>query len=88
VKFKSKYIVPIGADGIHVLNTGDWRTQRPILNEEKCNKCGICFMYCPVNSIEKRDNKFVISYDYCKGCGICSHECPSKAIDMIPEEGK
>ncbi|KUO69651.1 MAG: pyruvate ferredoxin oxidoreductase [Clostridia bacterium BRH_c25] len=88
MKFKSNYIVPIGADGIHILNTGDWRTQRPVLNEEKCTRCGICFMYCPVNSIEKHDKKFIISYDYCKGCGICSHECPSKAIDMIPEEGK
>lgn len=88
MEFKSKYIVPVGADGIHVLNTGDWRTQRPVMNEGKCIKCGLCFLYCPVNSIRKEDGKFIISYDYCKGCGICAHECPKDAIDMKPEEGK
>ena len=88
MEFKSKYIVPIGADGVHVLNTGDWRTQRPVLDEEKCIHCGTCFLYCPVNSIRKENGTFVISYDYCKGCGICAHECPKDAIDMVPEEGK
>lgn len=88
MKFKSKYIVPIGADGIYVINTGDWRTKRPILNQEKCIKCGICFIYCPVNSIAKKDGKFEISYDYCKGCGICAHECRSKAIEMVQEVEK
>lgn len=88
MQFKSKYIVPIGVEGIHVLNTGDWRTQRPVMNYDKCIKCGMCFLYCPVNSINKTNGKFVISYDYCKGCGICAHECPKKAIDMVPEEGK
>lgn len=88
MKFKSDYIVPVGAEGIHILNTGDWRTQRPIMDKEKCNNCGICFMYCPVNSISKQESVFVISYDYCKGCGICCHECPRRAISMIPEEGK
>ena len=72
MEFKSKYIVPVGADGIHVLNTGDWRTQRPVLDQEACIA----------------DGKFTICYDYCKGCGICAHECPKNAITMIPEEGK
>ena len=88
MKFKSQYIVPIGADGIHVLNTGDWRTQRPLMDESKCIKCGICFLYCPVNSIRKTDGKFVFNYDYCKGCGICAHECKQQAITMVREEGK
>ena len=48
MEFKSKYIVPIGADGIHVLNTGDWRTQRPVLDQETCIACGTCLLYCPV----------------------------------------
>lgn len=88
MEFKSQYIVPIGADGIHILNTGDWRTQRPALHQENCIKCGICLLYCPVNSIRKKDGEYVINYDYCKGCGICAHECPKKAITMIAEEGK
>ena len=88
MEVKSKYIVPVGADGIHVLNTGDWRTQRPVLDQEACIACGTCLLYCPVNSIRKSDGKFTICYDYCKGCGICAHECPKNAITMIPEEGK
>ena len=88
MEFKSKYIVPVGADGIHVLNTGDWRTQRPVLDQEACIACGTGLLYCPVNSIRKSDGKFTICYDYCKGCGICAHECPKNAITMIPEEGK
>lgn len=88
MEFNSKYIVPVGADGIHVLNTGDWRTQRPVLDQEACIACGTCLLYCPVNSIRKSDGKFTICYDYCKGCGICAHECPKNAITMIPEEGK
>ncbi len=88
MQFQSKFIVPIGAEGIHVLNTGDWRTQKPILSQDLCIHCGKCFLYCPVNSIDKKDGKFIISYDYCKGCGICAHECPQNAIKMIAEEGK
>ncbi len=88
MELKSKYIVPVGADGIHILNTGDWRTQRPVLDETKCIRCGRCFLYCPVNSIRKTEKAFVISYDYCKGCGICAHECPKEAIEMVAEEEK
>jgi len=88
MEFKSKYIVPVGGDGIHILNTGDWRTRRPVLDAKICIRCGLCFMYCPVNSIRRVDGAFVISYDYCKGCGICARECPKKAITMIEEEGK
>ncbi|MHA1235782.1 MAG: 4Fe-4S binding protein [Promethearchaeota archaeon] len=52
--------------------TGDWRTYRPIIDQENCNKCGICWMYCP-------------EAVYCKGCGICAKECPTKNIEMIRE---
>lgn len=88
MEFKSKYIVPVGADGIHILNTGDWRTKRPVLDQEKCIKCGRCFLYCPVNAVKKDADRFDICYDYCKGCGICAHECPKDAIEMTAEEGK
>lgn len=88
MKYKSSHIVPIGTEGIHILNTGDWRIQRPIIDQDKCSKCGICFLYCPVNSIIKKDDKFLIKYDYCKGCGICAHECPKDAIKLLAEEEK
>lgn len=86
--FKSKEKAPIGRGGIFITDTGKWRKERPIMDKEKCIECGICFMFCPVFSIIKEDEKYEITYDYCKGCGICAHECPKDAIDMVPEEEK
>jgi 2-oxoacid:acceptor oxidoreductase delta subunit (pyruvate/2-ketoisovalerate family) len=66
--------------------TGDWRTFRPVINKENCNKCGICWMFCPEAVIKKtEDGYYEIDYSYCKGCGICAHECPTKNIEMKRE---
>lgn len=68
--------------------TGDWRSLRPIWNEEKCISCLNCWIYCPDSSILVENEKMVgIDYDHCKGCGICSSECPKKvsAIKMVNE---
>ncbi|MEW5760330.1 MAG: 4Fe-4S binding protein [Candidatus Thermoplasmatota archaeon] len=62
--------------------TGYWRILKPIVDKEKCNKCSICWLYCPEGIIDKRAN---INYEYCKGCGICAEECPKKAINMVEE---
>jgi 2-oxoacid:acceptor oxidoreductase delta subunit (pyruvate/2-ketoisovalerate family) len=87
MKMISDYIVPIGPEGLHIIDTGKWRTRRPVLDAQKCKKCGQCFLYCPVFSIERsNDNCYSICYDYCKGCGICANECKFDAIRMIPEE--
>ncbi len=88
MKFKTKYIAPVGGDGIHTINTGDWRIKKPVLSQEKCVKCGYCLLHCPVNAISKKDGQFTISYSYCKGCGICAHGCPPDAIEMVPEVEK
>jgi len=67
--------------------TGDWRTFRPIIDQEGCNKCGICWMYCPEGTIKKKkDGSFEIDLIYCKGCGICAKECPTKNIEMKRED--
>lgn len=87
MEFVSDYIVPIGCEGIHYIQTGKWRTRRPVLNAETCIKCGVCLMYCPVNSVLRdADGSFCINYDFCKGCGICAHECKQKAITMVAEK--
>lgn len=80
-----KHVAPIGEEGIYILDTGSWRNYQPVINQEKCVKCGLCFVYCPVNAISKIDNQYRIGLDYCKGCAICEHECPRKAIEMVPE---
>lgn len=62
--------------------TGSWRVFKPILNDEKCNKCQICWILCPEACITP---EIQIDMDYCKGCGVCAEECPRKAIVMEKE---
>lgn len=83
MEFISDYIVPIGPEGLHIVQTGSWRTRKPVMDRSKCVKCGMCLMYCPVNSILRTaEGGFEISYTYCKGCGICARECKKGAITM------
>jgi pyruvate ferredoxin oxidoreductase delta subunit len=67
--------------------TGDWKSQRPVLDKEKCIKCAMCWIFCPEMAYTKNAEGFyIVNLDYCKGCGICSNECPKDAISMVPEE--
>jgi len=67
--------------------TGDWRLQKPIFDNSKCNKCGLCYIFCPEGCIVQRaDGYFKADLFYCKGCGICAEECPKDVITMVKEE--
>lgn len=66
--------------------TGDWSSQKLTLNYEKCNRCGLCWMYCPDNAIRAEKENYRILIKYCKGCGICVKECPKDAISMTGKE--
>ncbi len=67
--------------------TGDWRSRRPVFDLEKCNKCGLCYVYCPEGCIRLNpEGDYESDLYYCKGCGICATECPKKAITMIEEK--
>jgi pyruvate ferredoxin oxidoreductase delta subunit len=67
------------------LNTGDWRTVRPVVDKDKCNQCAICVLFCPPQCMVDDGEYFKADLNYCKGCGICAKECPKKAITMMPE---
>jgi pyruvate ferredoxin oxidoreductase delta subunit len=60
-------------------HTGDWRTLRPIWDDQKCIHCLLCWVFCPDSAIIVEDAKVKgVDYDHCKGCGICARECPPK----------
>ncbi len=40
-----------GSGTLLVLNTGEWRTEHPIFDKDKCNACGFCYIFCPVQCI-------------------------------------
>ena len=63
--------------------TGSWRSKRPVKDDERCNGCEICWLYCPEGCITR--GTFAIDYRYCKGCGICAEECKKGAIAMERE---
>ena len=66
--------------------TGDWRSQRPVYNKDRCIRCGTCYIFCPDMAIKTIEDGY-IEHDlyYCKGCGICAQECPTEAIAMKDE---
>ncbi len=67
--------------------TGDWKSAHPEWNNQRCIKCGICYLFCPEGCIrEKEDGYFEANLYYCKGCGICARECWTEAIKMVEEE--
>lgn len=67
------------------LETGTWRTIRPVVDQDKCIYCGFCALYCPTQCMINKATYFEPNLEYCKGCGVCAKECPSKAISMVGE---
>lgn len=68
------------AGGSKQLETGKWRAFRPVVKADECNRCRICFNFCPEGCIQITDKSAEINLFYCKGCMICAQECPRKAI--------
>ena len=69
------------------VNTGLWRTMRPIIDYDKCSGCWwICSTFCPDGAINVSDDGLPdIDYDHCKGCLVCVAQCPPHAIEALPE---
>ena len=67
------------------LDTGTWRVERPILDKQKCNYCGLCALYCPPQCLKDMGDHFSPDLEFCKGCGICAKECPRNAFSMVAE---
>jgi len=71
------------------VETGVWRTLRPVIDLQQCNRCTLCRIFCPDGVISMDAKGYPqIDYQHCKGCLICLLQCPPHAIDAIPEHGQ
>jgi 2-oxoacid:acceptor oxidoreductase delta subunit (pyruvate/2-ketoisovalerate family) len=87
MRLKSSFAGPWASpDRLHIIQTGEWRYQRPVTKVQKCCQCGTCYLFCPTGSIRNRGTHFASDLDYCKGCGLCARVCPVNAIMMVREE--
>ena len=55
--------------------------------KDKCNDCGLCSDFCPVDAIKivKKKNTvdyFEIKLNACYGCEICLDVCPDKLLSL------
>jgi indolepyruvate ferredoxin oxidoreductase alpha subunit len=58
-----------------------------MIDQEKCNKCGICIDTFGCPAFYYREGKTIhIDIQQCNGCGNCLQICPSKAIKLKREE--
>ncbi|NOQ52214.1 MAG: 4Fe-4S dicluster domain-containing protein [Desulfuromonadaceae bacterium] len=83
----------ISAPSIHAaltsekVKTGLWRTMRPVIDYDRCQRCGLCSQLCPEGAISLNAEGYpVIDYEHCKGCLICVAQCPTHAVGTVPEE--
>jgi pyruvate ferredoxin oxidoreductase gamma subunit len=66
--------------------TGNWRTEQPVIHLAKCKRCFLCYLYCPEAAMRLDAENFPhVDYDHCKGCMICYEECPTDAISRRTE---
>jgi ferredoxin len=61
-----------------------------VVNEDKCNGCGLCVASCNVLSIALREGdagpRAVIDKASCLGCGVCIPVCACEALTLVERE--
>lgn len=78
--------IAFGASALEV-QTGLWRSMRPVIDTKACISCLRCWLQCPDDSILLTEEGKVsgINLFYCKGCAVCAKICPKKCISMHSE---
>jgi NADH:ubiquinone oxidoreductase subunit F (NADH-binding)/NAD-dependent dihydropyrimidine dehydrogenase PreA subunit len=54
------------------------------IDQEKCEACGACQRNCPVDAVNKSEDKvFTVVQEKCIKCGACFTACPEKFMAVI-----
>ena len=81
--------VPVLSDAVNLFSRGALKLTEVDLhqkfflfdvNEEKCNKCGICVGLCPTKNIKVRGGDYPAHGLSCQYCLRCTSFCPKGAI--------
>lgn len=66
----------------------------PQLNEQLCNRCGLCIAACPCGAVELGEKGVLFSCpeactsgasETCNYCCLCEEVCPTGAITVVFE---
>ena len=49
----------------------------------KCDGCGQCMEFCPVEAVIMEGDVPVIDGDRCTECGVCVDKCPQNAVELV-----
>ena len=65
----------------------DWKKEKPVVDRDKCIKCGVCYLFCPDSAIKMVDEGyFEADEDLCNGCGVSKSQCVTGCISMQKKE--
>ena len=57
--------------------------KKAVIDQDKCDKCGICKNVCRFEAIIFEDNVYKIDPYACEGCNACVISCPTNAIKLV-----
>jgi ferredoxin len=65
--------------GLDVCHSGPYA---PVIDHHNCKGCETCVSRCPVNALNRINDRLTLDKERCLGCGVCSEFCPNTAISM------
>ncbi|OGF51432.1 MAG: hypothetical protein A2044_00150 [Candidatus Firestonebacteria bacterium GWA2_43_8] len=73
------------------------KSEKVVINKERCKSCGYCILYCNKKNLSLSKNFNTKGYVYaefddkdgkCNSCALCALMCPDAAIEVYKEEKK
>lgn len=84
---KCSQVCPTGAiRPLSLAQKRSCRIAKAQADEQKCIKCGLCALLCPLNAavFDYKTGSLVFDASLCIGCAACFHGCPVGAIKIVP----